>query len=137
MTLQKSRLTLSKQRESSPQITVWPWTDTVIISRVPLLTNAALAALKCTPPSPSLAIKLTTRALTVTDLTPAEKGKALYRRGLGRIAVKDDEEALKDLKAALELVPGDAGIVRSLKEVETRQKARKEKERKAYGKMFG
>ena len=107
------------------------------ISRFPLLTNAALSALKVTPPAGSLAITLTTRALTLSPLSPAEKGKALYRRALGRIATKDDEGAEKDLKAALEVVPGDVGVLKSLKDVETRRKERREKERKAYGKMFG
>lgn len=70
-------------------------------------------------------------------MTPAEKGKALYRRALGRIQTKDDDEAEKDLKLALESVPGDAGVLKALKDVEMRRKARLDKERKAYGKMFG
>lgn len=41
-----------------------------------------------------------------------------------------------DLKQALENVPGDAGITRALKEVEVKRKERKDKERKAYAKMF-
>lgn len=105
-------------------------------SRVPLLTNAALAALKCTLPAPSLAVTLTKRALNIPDLTPAEQGKALYRGALGKIALKNDEDAQKDLRKALEVVPGDAGIIRALQHAETRQKARKEKEKKAYAKMF-
>jgi peptidyl-prolyl isomerase D len=107
------------------------------VRRLPLLTNAALCALKTTPPSGSLAVSLATRALTLDPLTPAEKGKALYRRALGRIATQDDEGAEADLKAALKEVPGDAGVVKALKDVEVRRKERKEKERKAYGKMFG
>jgi peptidyl-prolyl isomerase D len=106
-------------------------------SRIPLLTNAALAALKCTPPAPGLAVTLASRALAIPKLTPAEQGKALYRRALGRIAKKEEEEAEKDLKKALEAVPGDAGITKALRDVEQRQKARKEKERAAYSKMFG
>jgi peptidyl-prolyl isomerase D len=103
--------------------------------RFPLLTNAALAALKVS--SGSLAVTLTTRALTLEPLSPAERGKALYRRALGRIATKDDEGAEADLKAALKEVPGDAGVLKAQKEVEVRRKERKEKEKKAYGKMFG
>ncbi|WVQ93122.1 peptidyl-prolyl cis-trans isomerase D [Kwoniella sp. CBS 9459] len=106
-------------------------------ARVPLLTNAALAALKITPPAATLAMILTTRALNIPDLTPAEKGKALYRRALSEIQKKEDEEAEKDLKAALECVPGDAGVLKALKDVENKRKERKEKERKAYAKMFG
>lgn len=105
-------------------------------SRLPLLTNAALAALKLSPPAASSAVSLATRALNLGKLSPSEKGKALYRRALGTIQLKDDEGAEKDLKEALENVPGDAGITRALKEVEVKRKERKDKERKAYAKMF-
>ncbi|WVQ73623.1 peptidyl-prolyl cis-trans isomerase D [Cryptococcus sp. DSM 104548] len=108
-------------------------------TRLPLLTNAALAALKL-PPSPNtnnLVVSLTTRALAIPDLTPAEKGKALYRRAQALVAKKDDESAEKDLKEALVHVPGDAGALNLLKTVEVRRRERKEKERKAFSKMFG
>jgi peptidyl-prolyl isomerase D len=105
--------------------------------RFPLLTNAALAALKCTPPAGKLAVSLATRALSVEDLSAPEKGKALYRRALGKIQSKDDEGAAKDLKESLEYVPGDAGSLSQLKLVEQRRKERAEKEKKAYAKMFG
>jgi peptidyl-prolyl isomerase D len=75
--------------------------------------------------------------LNVPDLSNAEKGKALYRRALGYVGKKDDAEAEKDLKEAQKLVGADAGVEKALKDVETRRKERKEKERKAYGKMFG
>ena len=104
--------------------------------RIPLLTNAALAALKVTPPANALAITLTTRALALPDLTPSERGKALYRRALGLSGKKDDEQAEKDLQAALQAVPGDAGITAALKNTQARIKAKKEKERQAYAKMF-
>ncbi|RXK37434.1 peptidyl-prolyl cis-trans isomerase D [Tremella mesenterica] len=110
--------------------------DRFRVARIPLLTNAALAAIKCSPPAGSLAISLASRALSLTGLTDAERGKALYRRALGKSLVKDDEGAEIDLKTALQAVPGDAGIVKMLKEVEARLKARKEKERKVYAKMF-
>jgi peptidyl-prolyl isomerase D len=106
-------------------------------TRFPLLTNAALSALRCSPPAGKLAVSLAARALSVSDLKPEEKAKALYRRALGRIQTKDDDAAEKDLKEALTLIPGDAGVTKTLKEVETRRKEKKEKERKAYSKMFG
>lgn len=106
-------------------------------TRFPLLTNASLSALKCNPPAGALAVSLATRALNVEDLKPEEKGKALYRRALGRVQTKDDESAERDLKEASKLVPGDAGVSRALKDVEGRRKERKEKEKKAYAKMFG
>ncbi|RSH95180.1 peptidyl-prolyl cis-trans isomerase cpr6 [Saitozyma podzolica] len=105
-------------------------------TRLPLLTNAALAALKLSPPAASSAVSLATRALNLGKLSASEKGKALYRRALGKIQLKDDEGAEVDLKEALKNVPGDAGITRALKEVEVKRKERKDKERKAYAKMF-
>lgn len=106
-------------------------------TRFPLLTNAALAALKCNPPQPKIAENLTTRALNVTPLSDAEKGKALYRRGLARTALKDDDGAEADLKQALQSVPGDAGVTRALKDVEAKQIQRKNAQKKAFAKMFG
>jgi peptidyl-prolyl isomerase D len=41
-----------------------------------------------------------------------------------------------DLKEAAKIVPGDAGITKALKDAEARAKARKDKERAAYSKMF-
>lgn len=107
--------------------------------RLPLLTNAALCALKLpvSPNTSSLVVSLTSRALTLPNLSPSEKGKALYRRAQAYVLKKDDEAAEKDLKGALECVPGDAGVVRLLKDVEAKRKARKEKERQAFAKMFG
>ncbi|KIR63914.1 peptidyl-prolyl cis-trans isomerase D [Cryptococcus bacillisporus CA1873] len=107
--------------------------------RLPLLTNAALCALKLpvSPNTSSLVVSLASRALTLPNLSPSEKGKALYRRAQAYVLKKDDEAAEKDLKGALECVPGDAGVVRLLKDVEAKRKARKEKERQAFAKMFG
>lgn len=51
--------------------------------------------------------------------------------------MKDEEEAQVDLREAAKLVPGDAGITKALRDAEARAKARKEKERAAYSKMFG
>ncbi|WVN88033.1 peptidyl-prolyl cis-trans isomerase D [Cryptococcus depauperatus CBS 7841] len=108
-------------------------------TRFPLLTNAALAALKlpASTSNASLIVSLTTRALSLPDIVPADKAKALYRRAQGHIVKKDDESAEKDLKEADSLVKGDAGVLKLLREVEQRRKERKDKERKAFSKMFG
>lgn len=124
---------LSEQRMSSTLILQ---TVKLTYSRLPLLTNASLAALKCSPPAGSLAVSLSSRALNVIPLSAAEKGKALYRRAQGKIITKDDEGAEKDLKESLENVPGDGGVLKALKDVETRRKERNEKEKRAYAKMF-
>lgn len=61
----------------------------------------------------------------------------MYRRAQGKILTKDEEGAEKDLKESLENVPGDAGVLKTLKDVEIKRKERKEREKKAYAKMFG
>lgn len=43
-------------------------------------------------------------------LTEGEKGKALYRRAVARIAVKEEDAAIKDLEEAIKAVPGDGAI---------------------------
>ena len=60
----------------------------------------------------------------------------MYRRAQGKILTKDEDGAEKDLKESLENVPGDAGAVAALKNVQERKKAKLEKEKKAYAKMF-
>ena len=62
--------------------------------------------------------------------------KALYRRALGHTAEKDDEEAEGDLVRAHELVKDDAAIVAELEKVRARKKEKRDKEKKAFKKMF-
>jgi peptidyl-prolyl isomerase D len=81
-------------------------------------------------------VSLTTRALSVDGLAPEQQGKALYRRGLAYAEINEDDKAEADYKAALKVVPGDAGITAALKNLEARTAARKQAQRKAYAKMF-
>jgi peptidyl-prolyl isomerase D len=104
---------------------------------LPLLNNAALCALKCSPPSGTLAITHATKALALPNIEPVDKAKALYRRAQGRVLQKDEDGAESDLKAALVLQPGAPDIMRTLRDVEKKRKDRKDKERAAYSKMFG
>ncbi|KAK4057846.1 peptidyl-prolyl cis-trans isomerase cpr6 [Microbotryomycetes sp. JL221] len=92
--------------------------------KLSLLLNSALASLKSSSPTSTAdartAIKQATKALDLdgnaeTDsmkrkLSDSDKAKCLYRRALGRVAVKEEEDAIKDLEQALTLVPGDAAI---------------------------
>ncbi|KFZ06591.1 hypothetical protein V501_07257 [Pseudogymnoascus sp. VKM F-4519 (FW-2642)] len=82
------------------------------------------------------AAKSATFALEVPSITDIEKAKALYRRALASVGMKDDEAALKDLEAAKALVPGDAAVVKELGAVKTRAAERARKEKAAYGKFF-
>lgn len=62
--------------------------------------------------------------------------KALYRRALARVILKDDEEAEKDLAEAIALVPTDQAIAGELAKVKQRKKEKRDKEKKAFKKMF-
>ncbi|KIK67886.1 hypothetical protein GYMLUDRAFT_36683 [Collybiopsis luxurians FD-317 M1] len=105
----------------------------------PLLLNSALAAVRAQPPSSSkaeVAVKSATRALNSLELNNADKAKALYRRGLAHTILKDDDEAEKDLIQASTLVPEDQAIAGELARVRNRKKEKRDKEKKAYKKMF-
>ncbi|KAK7460938.1 peptidyl-prolyl cis-trans isomerase cpr6 [Stygiomarasmius scandens] len=105
----------------------------------PLLLNSALAAVRITPPSSlnaDVAIGSATRALGL-ELSNADKAKALYRRSLALSIKKDDDDAEKDLAEAAQLVPEDQAIAAELAKIRQRKKEKRDKEKKAYKKMFG
>ncbi|CAK7233656.1 cytochrome P450 monooxygenase 41 [Sporothrix bragantina] len=77
-----------------------------------------------------------TNALEVAGITPADKAKALFRRGQALIKQKDEEEAQTDLAEAHKLAPNDANVLRELNQVKAALKSRREKERKTYQKFF-
>ncbi|KAI9789116.1 MAG: peptidyl-prolyl cis-trans isomerase cpr6 [Peltula sp. TS41687] len=105
--------------------------------RFTLHSNSALIQLKLHQFEDAL--KSTSHALDLTGpgITDADTAKALYRRGLARSALKDDEETIKDLEQALGLVPqGDAAISKELNAAKKREQDRISKEKKAYKKFF-
>jgi len=123
----------------------------------PLLLNSALAAVRAQPPSTAnslIAISSATRALDTLTLSNADKGtirlptstlrkrlspflaKALYRRALAHIQVKDDEKAEQDLTEASKLVPDDAAIQSELSKIAQKRKEKRDKEKKQFKKMF-
>jgi len=75
-------------------------------------------------------------ALAVPGITDAEKGKALYRRGVAYVKLKDEDSALAALEQANKLVPGDAAIIKELETVKKQASARAAKEKAAYKKFF-
>ncbi|RKP15158.1 peptidyl-prolyl cis-trans isomerase D [Piptocephalis cylindrospora] len=107
--------------------------------KVPLYLNRAACFLK--DPTPSAirsVIRDTTIVLEMTGQVPTkDRAKALYRRGTARSLKGEDEEAVKDLEEAKRLLGPDAGIQKELDLAKKRLTARKEKERKAFSKMFG
>lgn len=80
--------------------------------------------------------RVASSALRVPGITDAEKGKALYRRGLALVKLKDEDEAIKVLEEAKKLVPGDAAISKELETVKKAAVARSAKEKAAYKKFF-
>lgn len=75
-------------------------------------------------------------ALKVGGTTDAEKAKALYRRAIAYIGLKDDDNGFKDLEEANKLVPNDGAVVKELADVKKRATERAKKEKAAYSKFF-
>ena len=65
-----------------------------------------------------------------------DRAKALYRKALALLGLKDDEEAVKNLEKALELAPGDAAITNTLQDAQKKAAEQARKEKAAYSKFF-
>jgi len=76
------------------------------------------------------------RALGIDGISDADKGKALFRRGVAAAAMKNEDDALEYLEAAAKLVPNDAGVRNELASVKKAGTERRAKEKKAYAKAF-
>jgi peptidyl-prolyl isomerase D len=82
------------------------------------------------------AVRSATFALEVSGISDVDKGKALYRRAIAEVALKDEEAALRDLEEASKLVPGDAAVTKELSAVKRAAADRAKKEKAAYSKFF-
>ncbi|EIM87190.1 uncharacterized protein STEHIDRAFT_78051 [Stereum hirsutum FP-91666 SS1] len=104
---------------------------------VPLLLNVALVALKADEGRVGAeeALKATTRVLGM-QISDADRAKALYRKGLAHIAIKEDDEAEFVLVEASTLAKDDKAIAAELARVQRRKKEKRDKEKKAFKKMF-
>lgn len=102
----------------------------------PLLLNSALAALRTQPAATDTAVKNTTRALDRLQLSSPDKAKALYRRALAHVILKQEDEAEADLVAASQLAPEDPAILGELAKVRQKKKEKREREKKSYKKLF-
>nr|Q5U8Z7.1 RecName: Full=Peptidyl-prolyl cis-trans isomerase D; Short=PPIase D; AltName: Full=Rotamase D [Amanita muscaria]AAV40687.1 40 kDa cyclophilin [Amanita muscaria] len=105
----------------------------------PLLLNSALAAIRIEPHSAANAMNAvanTSRALNRLELSNADKAKAYYRRGLAKTIMRDEVGAEQDLKTANELLPEDGAIAAELAKIIQKKKEQREREKKAYKKMF-
>ncbi|KDR77002.1 hypothetical protein GALMADRAFT_246185 [Galerina marginata CBS 339.88] len=105
----------------------------------PLLLNSALAAIRVRPQTTEkamIAVASASRALDKLTLNDADKAKALYRRALAHVYLKDEEKAEQDLVEASRLVPEDAAIQGELSKIRQQRKEKREKEKKQFKKMF-
>ncbi|KAL1868122.1 cytochrome P450 monooxygenase 41 [Diaporthe australafricana] len=102
--------------------------------RFTLNSNAALMNIKLS--NWDSAASLASSALAIGGLKDAEKAKALFRRGLAHVRLRDEDSAVADLTAANQLVPGDAAIAKELADVKKSIAARVAKEKAAYKKFF-
>ncbi|KAH8102044.1 peptidyl-prolyl cis-trans isomerase Cpr7 [Cristinia sonorae] len=103
----------------------------------PLLLNSGLSALRAGGSANAhIAISSTTRALERLELNTADQAKAYYRRALAHGVLKEDDQAEADLVKASTLVPTDQAILAELEKVRLRKKEKREKEKKAFKKMF-
>lgn len=69
-------------------------------------------------------------------MKPGDKAKAYYRRALARLQLKDEDKAEEDLQAAAKLAPDDQAIAAELAKIKEAQRVQKEKQKKAFKKMF-
>jgi len=76
------------------------------------------------------------RALGELFLSDSDQAKALYRRALARVILKEDEEAEADLVEANKLVKEDKAILSELERVRQARQAQKAKEKAKFKKMF-
>lgn len=70
------------------------------------------------------------------DVSNQDRAKALYRKALALLGLKDDEEAVKSLETAQSLAPGDVAINKELNAAKKKAAERAKKEKAAYKKFF-
>lgn len=96
--------------------------------------NKALVALKLS--DGKNAVRSASDALDVESIDNSSKTKALYRKGMGYVILKDEDSAKECLESALQLSPSDPAIAKGLEDVKKQSKARVEKQKKAMSKFF-
>lgn len=101
---------------------------------VSLFLNAALVALKLK--DGKKAIVASGKALELDDIDEKSQAKAWYRKGLGYLLLKDEDNAQSSFETALKLSPNDPAVVKGLKDVKEIARVRKEKQKKAMSKFF-
>ena len=82
------------------------------------------------------AITSTTNALALEEISEADKAKALFRRGIAKIGLKDMDAAVVDLEKAEKLAPGDPAITKELGVVRKKAQEQEKREKAAFKKFF-
>ena len=75
-------------------------------------------------------------ALELGEVSDQDRAKALYRKALALLGLKDDEEAVKSLETAQKLAPGDVAISKELNAARKKAAEHAQKEKAAYKKFF-
>ncbi|PQE04688.1 40 kDa peptidyl-prolyl cis-trans isomerase protein [Rutstroemia sp. NJR-2017a BBW] len=119
-----------------PDLTSAPAETSSTLSSLRFTLNSNSALLHNKLKNFSDAEKSASAALDVTGVSDADKAKALYRRAIAYVGLKDEDGALKDLEEANKLVPGDAAVVKELAAVKKSAADRAKKEKAAYSKFF-
>ncbi|KAF9580405.1 Peptidyl-prolyl cis-trans isomerase D [Lunasporangiospora selenospora] len=104
--------------------------------KIPCYLNSGFCALKLDRPQTAIKDMTTVLDMDSQYPSPADKTKAYFRRGSAHLKLNDLESAKTDLEQAKKLSPSDAGVQRELDAVNAKLTARKNKEKKAYAKMF-
>lgn len=102
--------------------------------RVNLHSNSALCYNKQQKYNES--VSSATYALETAGISDADKGKAFYRRAIAHGGLKDEDQAITDLEAALKCVPDDPNATNELVRIKKRSAERSSKEKAAYKKFF-
>ncbi|KAI9023709.1 peptidyl-prolyl cis-trans isomerase D [Phycomyces nitens] len=105
--------------------------------KIPCYLNKAMSAIKLN--DNRSAVEAATWALEYDQkyLKDSDITKALFRRAIAKIALKDEHGAIADLEQAAQKDPNDASIKRELANAKHRLVLRKQKEKAAFSKMFG
>ncbi|KAF9906846.1 Peptidyl-prolyl cis-trans isomerase D [Lobosporangium transversale] len=104
--------------------------------KVPCYLNRGFCALKLGRPEEAIKDMTVVLEFDPQYISDAEKAKAYFRRGSAYLKSNDLESAKADLNQAKALSPKDAGVLKELEVVQQKLTAKREKEKKAYAKMF-
>ncbi|CAG8525647.1 4903_t:CDS:2 [Acaulospora colombiana] len=110
--------------------------ETIYALKIPCFLNKAACALKLQTWKDAIEATNSVLEMPGEVLSATDKAKALYRRGCAKVGIKDEEDAVKDLKEASQLNPNDAAILKELNNAKQKILAREKAAKKAYSKMF-